>query len=81
MVHRAERLADILSELRHYKLEPKKIRFVFSKMGEGSKLLLIKAVKGANPFLVIEKPLYIYNEDDSYTKEILEIYNKNNSEK
>ena len=76
MVHRAERLIDIACILRKYKLEPKNIRFVHSKADEKPHLILIKAVKGANEFLNLEKPLVIYREDGEYTDEILEIYNK-----
>ncbi len=76
MVHRPERLVDILYELRKNKLEPKNIQFVHSSIGKEPKLILIKAVKNAKRFLKIEKPLYIYNKDGSYTKEILKIYNK-----
>lgn len=77
MVHRPERLVDILYELRKNKIEPKKLRFVHSHVGEEPKLILIKAVKNAKPFLSIEKPLYVYTEQGKYTKEILEIYHKN----
>lgn len=76
MVHRTERLVDILFELRKNKLEPKKIKFVFANVKEAPKLVLIKAVKNAKPFLKIEKPLYIYDENGDYTNEILKIYNK-----
>lgn len=76
MVHRPERLVDILYELRRNKLEPKNIRFVHSNVDREPKLLLIKAVKNANRFLKIEKPLYIYNKDGTYTEDILRIYNK-----
>ncbi len=81
MVHRPERLVDILYELRKNKMEPKKLRFVHSHVGEEPKLILIKAVKNAKPFLSIEKPLYIYTEQGKYTKEILEIYHKEEGEK
>jgi tRNA1Val (adenine37-N6)-methyltransferase len=76
MVHRPERLADIIYELRQNKLEPKKIRFVYSNINKEPKLVLIKAVKNGNKFLKVEKPLFIYNENGEYTDEILEIYNK-----
>ncbi len=77
MVHRAERIVDVLVLLRKYKIEPKEMRFVHSKQNEKPNLILIKAVKNAKEYLKIEKPLIIYNEDGSYTEEILEIYNKN----
>jgi tRNA1Val (adenine37-N6)-methyltransferase len=39
-------------------------------------LVLIKAIKDAGNHLKIEKPLIVYNEDGTYTDEILKIYNK-----
>ena len=76
MVHRPERLVDILSLLRYYKIEPKEIRFVYSNINKQPKLILIKGIKNAKPFLKVNKNLYIYDENGNYTKEILEIYNK-----
>ncbi len=74
MVHRPERLNEIIENLRKYRLEPKRIRFVYPKVSKDANLVLIKAVKYANSFLKVEKPLIIYNEDGSYTDEILKIY-------
>ena len=76
MVHRAERLVDIMCLLRKYKLEPKNIRFVHSKADEKPTLVLLRAVKCAKEFLKIDKPLVIYREDGEYTDEILTIYDK-----
>lgn len=76
MVHRPDRLVDIIELLRKYKLEPKKIRFVEPSIGKEANLLLIKATKNARPFLKVEKPLYVYKENGEYTEEILKIYNK-----
>lgn len=76
MVHRAERLVDIMCLLRKYKIEPKNIRFVHSKTKEKPILILLRSVKNANKFLKIDNPLVIYKEDGEYTDEILEIYNK-----
>lgn len=74
LVHRPSRLVDILISLRKHKLEPKRIRFVHPKVGEKPNLLLIEAVKAAKPELRTEAPLYVYNEDGSYTDEIHRIY-------
>jgi len=76
MVHRPDRLVDIIELLRKYKLEPKKMRFVHPKEGKEPNLVLIKAIKNAKPFLKIEKPLYVYEENGEYTEEILKIYGK-----
>jgi tRNA1Val (adenine37-N6)-methyltransferase len=81
IVHRPERIADIICALRKNKLEPKKIQFVYSKKESSeAKLVLIKAIKNGGQFLKIEKPLYIYEDDGSYTKEVLKIYNKEGEE-
>lgn len=77
MVHRPERLVDILNIMRAYKIEPKVLKFVCPKQEKEPNLILIKGIKNANPFLKIEKNLYVYNEDGEYTEELLKIYNKN----
>ena len=76
MVHRAERLVDIMCLLRKYRLEPKKIRFVHPKPTEKPNLILVKAIKYAHPFLKIQEPLVIQDENGEYTKEINEIYGR-----
>jgi tRNA1Val (adenine37-N6)-methyltransferase len=76
MVHRPERLVDILYLMRKNKIEPKELKMVYPKNGEKANLILIKGVKNANEFLKVLKPLVIYNEDGSYTEELLKIYNK-----
>ena len=80
MVHRPERLVDILYNLRKYKLEPKEIRFVNPKANQKPNLVLIKAVKNGKEFLKVREPLIVYNEDGTYTDEIFEIYGKNKGE-
>ena len=76
MVYRTDRLMEVFEILKKYKLEAKRIRFVYSNKNQESKLVMIKAVKNANQYLKVEKPLIIYNEDGSYTDEIMDIYKK-----
>ena len=76
MVHRPERLVDIFELMRKYKIEPKILKMVYSYKNKEPKLILIKGVKNAKPFLKVESNLYVYNEDGNYTNEILKIYNK-----
>lgn len=76
MVHRPNRLVDILNNMRKYKIEPKILRFVYSKIEGEPKLILIKGIKNAKPFLKIQRNLYIYNQEGNYTEEINKIYNK-----
>lgn len=76
MVHRPERLVDIMSIMRQNKIEPKNIRFVCPNTQKAPNLVLIKGIKLGNPFLKVEENLYVYNENGKYTEEILQIYNK-----
>lgn len=80
MVHRPERLVDIIEIMRKEKIEPKQIRLVYPKVNEKPNLILIKGIKNAKPFLKVEEPLYVYNKDGKYTDEILEIYEKSERE-
>lgn len=74
MVHKPERLVDIMEIMRNNKIEPKEIRFVYPDNKKDCNLILIKGVKGGNKFLKIYKPLYIYDENGEYSKEIKLIY-------
>ena len=76
LVHRPDRLTDILYLLRVYKLEPKWIRLVYPKFGRVPNLLMIEAVKDGNKELRFHEPLIVYNEDGTYTKEIYKIYDR-----
>ena len=76
MVHRPERLADIMINLKKYKLEPKIIKFVHPNQEKEPNLILVKATKNARPFLKVEKPIYIYDLQGNYTEEVLKIYCK-----
>ncbi len=74
MIHRPNRLADIMYYARKYRVEPKVVRYVHPKAGEAPNMVLISFTKGANPEIIMEKPLIVYNDDGSYTDEIIDIY-------
>lgn len=73
MVHRPGRLVDILTLFRKYKLEPKRIQMVYPKKGRDSNMLLIEGVRDGKADLTILPPLYIYEDDSTYTAEAEEI--------
>jgi len=72
-VHRPGRLLDIITLMREYRLEPKRIQFVYPKKGKEANTLLIEAIKDGSPDLKILPPLFVYNETNEYTSEIKEI--------
>lgn len=69
-VHRPGRLLDIISLMRKYRLEPKRIQFVYPKIGKEANTLLVEAIKDGSPDLKILPPIIVYNEDNEYTPEI-----------
>ena len=77
IVHRPDRLVDIIELMRKYKIEPKRMRLVYSTIENEPTLVLIKGIKNAKQFLKVEKPLIIYNSKGEYTEEIHKIYDKN----
>lgn len=76
MVHRPNRLCDIICTLRKYKLEPKTIRFVQPYDGAEPNIILIESIKDGGAFLKYMQNLIVYNEDRSYTREIDLIYGR-----
>jgi tRNA1(Val) A37 N6-methylase TrmN6 len=74
MVHRPDRLAEILEVMKKYKLEPKRLQFIYPKIDSEPNHILIEGVKDGNPGLKVLKPLIVY-ENGVWSKEILKIYN------
>lgn len=70
LVHRPERLIDILTTMRKYNIEPKKIRFIYPKKDKDANILLVEGKKNGNKGLKILPPLYTHNDDGSYTEEM-----------
>lgn len=67
-------LVEVFALLRKYSLEPKKLRFVQSYAQKKPYLMLIEAVKHGKPYIVIDAPLILHNEDGSMKPEVKQIY-------
>lgn len=74
MVHRPDRLIEIIEIMRKYGFEPKRIKLCYPKEGMDANILLIEAVKNGKSGLKIEPALIIHNEDGSYTKEVKKMF-------
>lgn len=74
MVHRPFRLAEILSKMCAYRIEPKRMRLVYPYADKEPNMVLIEGLKGGKPRMTVEKPLIVYQEPGVYTDEIYEIY-------
>ncbi len=77
LIYHPFRLAELISILREAKIEPKRMRFVHSRLGEEAKMVLIEAVKGSGIWLKIDPPLYIYDKGNYYTDELRSILGNN----
>jgi len=76
LVHRTDRLSEIINMLLKYNLQPKRIRFLYPKEQENSNLVLIDARKNGNIGLKVLPPLICHNMDGSYTKEVLDMFRR-----
>ncbi|MGE5472789.1 MAG: tRNA1(Val) (adenine(37)-N6)-methyltransferase [Ignavibacteriales bacterium] len=74
IVHRPDRLVDLICLLRKNDIEPKRLRFVHSRPEIAPNMVLVEALRGGGKHLKVEKPLYIYEEGTRYSQEVLEIY-------
>lgn len=77
IVHRPERLVDILAEMRKNNIEPKKIRFVYPHPDSEANILLVEGRKNGKPGLKILPPLYSHNDNGEYTMEIKKMFVNN----
>lgn len=74
IVHRTERLMEILDTMKKYNIEPKKIRFVYPNHKKGSDLVLIEGIKGGKAGLNLLSPLFVYDEKDVYSDEVKSMF-------
>ena len=81
MVHRPERLADIITLMRKYKIEPKRIRMVHPNKNKAPNIVLVEGQRDGGAFLKWDNPLYVYNEDGTYSDQINEIYGRGEQNK
>ncbi|MBQ7897178.1 MAG: tRNA1(Val) (adenine(37)-N6)-methyltransferase [Clostridia bacterium] len=78
VVYRPDRMCDLFVAMRKAGLEPKEMTEVQSRLGDAPTLILVRARKGASSSLKITKPFVIYNEDNTYTDEMKQVYEKGN---
>ncbi len=74
MVHRPFRLAEIMTTLVQYKLEPKRMQLVYPYIDKEPNMVLIEATRGGKSRMTVEKPLIVYKEPGVYMPEIYDIY-------
>jgi tRNA1Val (adenine37-N6)-methyltransferase len=76
MVHRPERLADILCLMRKHKIEPKTIRMIHPNTKKPPNIVLVEGQRDGGAFLKWDAPLYVYKDSGGYSEEIDKIYGR-----
>lgn len=74
MVHRPFRLAEIMTTMSKYKLEPKRMQLVYPFADKEPNMVLLEAARDGRPRMTVEKPLIVYEKPGVYTAEIEELY-------
>ena len=74
MVHRPFRLAEIISLMVQYRMEPKRMRLVYPYVDREPNMVLIEGLRGGKSRMTVEKPLIVYKEPGKYTDEIDDVY-------
>ena len=74
MVHRPHRLAEIITALKTYKLEPKRMKLVHPFAEKEANMVLIEAVRSGKSMMKVEAPIIVYKEAGVYTQEIYDVY-------
>lgn len=73
IIYPVSRVAEVLAESRARGLEPRRLRFVHSREGEGARLFLLECMREGGVDVKVEKPLYVFS-GSGYTEEVQAYY-------
>jgi tRNA1Val (adenine37-N6)-methyltransferase len=73
-VYPAERMTDLLTQMRSEDIEPKFLRMIHSGKDTEAKLVLVEGTRGGGPGIKVGLPLIIYRKDGSYTDEVEKMF-------
>ncbi len=73
IVFDSKRLVDVISSMKSYSIEPKKIQFVYPKTDRPSNVFLIEGTKNGKPGLKVLNSIVLQNSENEYTNAIKKI--------
>ncbi|MBQ6809394.1 MAG: methyltransferase [Clostridia bacterium] len=79
VVHRPERLSDLICECKNFGLELKRLKFVCAHVEDKPSMILAEFIKYAKSGVTVEPPLIIYDENNQYTDIVNQIYERGNA--
>jgi len=74
MVHRPDRLSDLVVQMSKYQLKPRRLQLVYPAPHKKPNMVLIEAQLGGSPELVILEPFFVYDERGRYTQQFWNTY-------
>ncbi len=70
MVHRADRMCDVITTFRKYNIEPKRLKIVYPGEGKAANLILIEGAEGGKPQLKLEEAIFMYDREGNYLQSL-----------
>lgn len=74
IVHRTDRLIDIIDCMKKNNIEPKRLQLVYPKFNKESNIVLIEGAKNGKSSLKVLPPIYVHDEDGNYLEEIKKMF-------
>lgn len=74
LVHRADRLEEIILTLNKYNFAIKNLKFCYTTVNKNAKIMLVECLKNGKSAMNILKPLVINKENGEYTDEVLKMF-------
>jgi tRNA1Val (adenine37-N6)-methyltransferase len=73
-IYTAERTAELLTQMRSERIEPKNIRSIHSYSQSDAKLVLVEGMKAGRPGTTISPPLILYEKNGDYSEEVKQMF-------
>ena len=74
IIYRTNRFLELTHLLETFKFGVKRVRFIYSKSGLKSDLVMLEAIKGKKAILEVMEPLYIQGENGQLSDEVKKYY-------
>ena len=70
MVHRSDRMCDVITTFRKYGIEPKRLKVVYPGEGKAASLILVEGAVGGKPQLKLEEAVFMYDNEGNYLQSL-----------
>jgi tRNA1Val (adenine37-N6)-methyltransferase len=74
LIYPCSRMVEAIHRMRAEKMEPKRLRMVYSRPGSRGDFILVEGMKGGGEELAVLPPLFIYQEGEGYSEELEELF-------